>query len=359
MAYTIPTFEAIRTDYLRDVRNLCETADITPDSDNFVRACGVSSAADGLYHHQLWISRQILPDTADAEYIEQHAALRGLALKQATKAAGVLVLAPLESPVPAFPAGLVSVHKPEDGPELLTATVQAWAGGEVPPEGIALLCEAVVAGAAPQLNAETVTLQMPPTGIDGGASLTLTGGTDTETYTELLARLLYYMRNPPGGGRAQDYVRWAMEVSGVTWAKCYPMRRGVGTVDVVFTSGGNVPPAVLVAKVQAHIDLQRPVTCPDCTVFAPVESLVDIAASVRLDSAGNLTLPMIKGRVQAALQMYFATLYPGDGVLVSRLVAAILTAEGVVDVAITTPAQNIAPNGLVWPRLGTLTLGAM
>ncbi len=92
MAYTIPPFEDIRAAWLRDLLNLDDAAHTAGDSDNFVRASAVASAADGLYHHQNWIARQILPDTADPENIERHAALRGLTLKPATRAAGTLTL---------------------------------------------------------------------------------------------------------------------------------------------------------------------------------------------------------------------------------------------------------------------------
>ncbi|WP_337050269.1 baseplate J/gp47 family protein, partial [Serratia fonticola] len=72
-------------------------------------------------------------------------------------------------------------------------------------------------------------------------------GTDDESDKSLLARLLELIRRPPAGGNKYDYHRWAMDVPGVTAAYVYPLRRGLGTVDVVITSGNDLPSPATVA----------------------------------------------------------------------------------------------------------------
>jgi uncharacterized phage protein gp47/JayE len=80
----------IRTDILRDIKNLLQLSDdkLGPDSDWYVRASSVASVAEGLYQHQGWIVRQIFPDTADSEFLYLHARLRGLSKKAANNASG-------------------------------------------------------------------------------------------------------------------------------------------------------------------------------------------------------------------------------------------------------------------------------
>ncbi|MDL2266757.1 baseplate J/gp47 family protein [Desulfovibrio sp. OttesenSCG-928-G15] len=365
MAYDIPDFEGIRTDYLQDVRNLDDAADITPDSDNFVRASATSSAVDGLYRHQEYLERQILPDTADPDKLEQHAALRGMALKPATKASGNVQIIALDDTVPAFAAGTALVYVPEateavPAPEeVVFVTTEAWVGGS--PEGgvIVLACEAQNAGALPDLTGVAVTLRTAPGGVDTDALLYASGGTDKETHGALLARLLFYMRNPPGAANKAAYERWCLAVPGITWAKCLPIRRGLGTVDVVCVSGDAVPPAALVAKVAAHVDTQLPEPKPDCLILAPAVKLTNITVNVKVDPLSGVTLPMLQPRVEAALAVYFAALLPGDGVIVAKLIVAILDVPGVLDVDIITPAGNIPAHDITWPRLGAVTLGAM
>ncbi|MDR1946435.1 MAG: baseplate J/gp47 family protein [Desulfovibrio sp.] len=361
--YSIPSFEDIRAAYLRDVKNLDDTAHADADSDHFVRASATAGAVDGLYHHQIWIARQILPDTADPEYLEQHAALRGITRKPATKAAGTLQLTLAQANISQFPAGLSAVLRElgTDGTETETrfVTTAPWPGGPVPEGGISLPCSAALPGAMPDYDDLPVTLQSPPAGVMSDAALTLRGGSDVESNAELLARLLYYMRNPPGGGRATDYELWALEVPGVAFARCYPLRRGPGTVDVVITGGDGLPSDELVTAVQSHIDMRRPVACPDALVLAPVPVTVDVSALVRVDPYAGLLLPALTGSARAELALYFDGLAPGDGVVAAKLAAIILGVPGIGDVSLTAPAANVAPQAVYWPRLGDVALGTL
>ena len=92
MPYTIPGFAAIRQRMLRDAANLDPTAPQDRDSDLYVRSSATASAVSGLYDFLAWQARQLLPDTADPEYLEQHCALRGITRKPATRATGTLTL---------------------------------------------------------------------------------------------------------------------------------------------------------------------------------------------------------------------------------------------------------------------------
>ncbi|STU35670.1 Uncharacterized homolog of phage Mu protein gp47 [Klebsiella pneumoniae] len=78
MPFITPTFDDIRSDILRDIKNLNTDADIGVDSDLYIRASAVASVATGIYQYQGWIVRQIFADTADTEFLEWHARTRGL-----------------------------------------------------------------------------------------------------------------------------------------------------------------------------------------------------------------------------------------------------------------------------------------
>ncbi|HDR1425331.1 TPA: baseplate J/gp47 family protein, partial [Pasteurella multocida] len=84
----VPTLEDIRNAILRDYQSLEPNADISEDSDNFARASALSAVAEGLYAHQKWIIKQFFPDTADTEFLEKHASLRGIRRRNATYASG-------------------------------------------------------------------------------------------------------------------------------------------------------------------------------------------------------------------------------------------------------------------------------
>ncbi len=353
MAYIIPEFDTIRATYLRDVLNLLPDAATDGDSDTYVRATATASAVYGLYQYLGWIARQIMPDTADADYLERHAALRGITRKPATTATGNVTFT--GAPGSAIPAGTAVSHVASG----LSALTDALA--VIGPEGVVTVpCRAAAPGAVRDYAGETVLAVSTPSGVQPQALLTLSGGTDAESDAELLARLLDYMRNPPGGGNAYDYRRWAMAVPGVSAAWVYPLRRGVGTVDVAILSAQGLPSAELVGAVQAQIEELRPVACPDALALAPTP--LDVPVLVRVTVTGT-TVAAVAPAVERELAAYFATLAPGSRVLRSRIETIVSGIPGVTDRQVVQPAANVQAvvdaTHLEWPRLGALTVEAL
>ncbi|KAG0162037.1 hypothetical protein DFQ30_004343, partial [Apophysomyces sp. BC1015] len=147
-----------------------------------------------------------------------------------------------------------------------------------------------------------------------------------------------------------------MEVPGVSAAYVYPLRRGLGTVDVVVTATQGLPSKDTIAAVQAHIDSVRPVTAKNSLVLAPTIKSVDVKVAVK--TAGT-TLSDLTPKIQSALDAYFAALAPGEPVVKSRMEAIVSDLSGVMDRAMTVPAENIVPvidaNVVEWCRLRTVT----
>lgn len=355
MPYDIPDFEEIRDRILRDARNLDQDAHITTDSDHYIRASVTASAVEGLYDHQSWIARQIFPDTSDSEFLEVHARLRGIVRKPATRATGHVILSGLSGSV--VPLGM----QIKDSQGLLYVTTQqlvltaetAKHGEQVQVMQV-VPCQAQKPGLIPTCQDVLAKLVVPPIGVDTNVLLTIAGGSNLETDASLLARLLEYMRNPPGGGTALDYKRWAMEVPGVSKAYVYPLRRGIGTVDVVITGEHGVPSTEVISMAQAHIDIRRPVTARSVIVFAATPFTVDMEIGLTL--SGSETLQTILPTVKDALQHVFNEYEPGSGVVLSYLIAALTSVPNVSDAVIISPENNIAANPAKIPVLGEVTL---
>ena len=350
MPFATPEFDAIQAALLRDIANQVPTASTGADSDFSIRANAVAAAIEGLYQHQAWLARQIFPDTADTDWMERHATLHGLTRKAAAAATGAINFTGLAGS--AIPSGTQAANN--GGVTLITT-----AAGTLDGSGLATVAgQAVVAGSAGNLAAgSALTLSAAPAGVQSAAIVaTLSSGTDTESDAALLARLLDVIRQPPVGGNQYDYTRWALEVSGVTAAWCYPLRRGVGTVDVVITSNGAPASAPLIAAVQAHIDLLRPVTA-DFLSVTPTLVPVAITASLSLSGVYPAT---VTAQITASLAAYFATLIPGDTVYRNRIAALIQDQAGVVDFTLTEPAANVAmlvdTSAVQLASLGTVAL---
>ena len=353
MPFTVPAFASIRDALLRDIKNQLPDADTGADSDYFIRATSVASAVEGLYQHQSWIVRQIFPDTADREYLELHARVRGLSRKPAVAAQGVLQVT--GTPGAALPAGLTARLGEQSYVTTRAAAIDAAGKASV-------AIAAASAGTVGNVGIDTtVELTAAPSGVSSQAVLhDMTGGVDEESDSELLARLLELIRRPPAGGNKYDYRRWAMEVAGVSAAYVYPLRRGLGTVDVVITSAGDLPSAATIAAVQAYIDDLRPVTARDCLVLAPTPRHYDVTVAVQLS---GLTLEAAQAQIDAALRSYDASVAPAEIAIRSRIEAIVSGIPGVVDRTVTQPAANVVPvvdDGQVeWVRLGTVTVRPM
>lgn len=351
MPFTTPEYPDIAAAILRDIANQRPDAAVGDDSDYACRARAVASAIEGLYQHQMWVARQILPDTADTEYLERWVSLVGVApRKPAAAAGGTLTLS--GAPGAEVPAGTQGVTSAGEAYATTEAAV-IGAGGTASAPAVA-----AAPGAAGNAAAGTaVTLSAAPPGVQSAATLGgMTGGAAAETDAALLARLLARLRKPPQGGAAHDYQTWAMEVPGVTAAYVYPLRRGLMTVDVIVLAAGGLPAPSLVADVQALIDANRPVTA-DCLVLAPTAVPVAVTATLALSGT---TLSAAQTAIQAALAAYFSTLRPGDTVYRTRLIALIADVAGVQDVTLSAPVANVATTvsepTVQWPTLGAVTL---
>ena len=353
--YAIPTFEAIRAAILRDIRNVLPDAATDADSDFYIRATATASAIDGLYHHQLWMARQVLPDTADPEYLERHAALRGITRKPAVAASGSV--AATGAPGTVIPAG-EAVRHAATGLTFLTAE-QAVIGAQ----GSALIAVlAAQPGVTPIYRDEPVLWVQAPDGVTSQALLTLSGGQAAESDAELLARLLDYMRHPPGGGNASDYRQWALAVPGITRAWTFPNRRGLGTVDVAVLGPDGFAAPAAIAAAQTVVDAKRPAACLDAWVCSPTPVAVNVTVAVRLDPT-QTTLAICAAQLQDNLATALADMPPGATVYRSRLEAIASSLPGVVDRVVRVPQANVVARidagHLEWPRLGLVQVEAL
>jgi len=352
MPHIIPSVSDIRDTILRDIKNQLPQADVNPDSDFFVRASSVASAVRGVYQDQQWIARQIFPDTADHDFLLMHASLRNITPKPATPAGGQMQLT--GTPGTVVTSGLAfSYGKGQTG---ITLT-----GGSIGADNLLkVTVAATTAGTDSNVPANTpATLTQAPSGISSKTVLlSMSGGTDIESDESLLARLLELIRQPPAGGNKYDYHRWAMEVPGVTAAYVYPLRRGLGTVDVVITSGNDLPSPETSAATQAHIDDVRPVTAKNSLVLAPTPRSTNFVINVALS---GLTLADAKVQINNALVSYFSQLAPGATAVLFQIGALISAIPGITDCDIVTPAANVVPlvneDVVEWVRMGNLDVG--
>lgn len=352
--FIVPNLEEIRASLLRDYQTYYPNADTSEDSDAYARASSLAACAEGIYAHQKWLIKQFFPDTADTAFLEKHAGLRGLRRRNATYAAGK------GATISGNPDAVIAVGlqiKTEDGRfyETTESAVISASGSAV------VAVRSLATGAAQNIKTATKgSFMAAPVGVSTDVVLNdVVGATNAESDSSLLERLLNKIRRPAAGGNKYDYKDWALEVDGVEQAYVYPLRRGLGTVDIAITADNGVPSDDTVRRAQEYIDQERPVTAKESKVVKPDVTKINFNIQVKIS---GVALNDIKIAISNALTDYFNGLIPGDDLIVSQCEAVVSDLIGVVDRRFIAPNANRKAdviNKIEWFRLGEITVTEM
>lgn len=303
------------------------------------RVCAALSAGEHI--HLDYLARQIIPTSADEEYLIEYALYKGIARKTATKASGILTLdVALDTEIPEG----TTLQESTSGLIFTVTTTQVAAVGKV---DVAVQCESegVVGNLAvgTPLSLTNAILGVKPT----ATVKSMGGGADIEPISRLLTRLIQRVQFPPAGGAPHDYVRWATEVAGISRAWCYPRYKGGGTTGVAIICDDRadiLPTQADLTAVQKYIEGHRnPVTglwegMPagnELFVFAPTVRTQDF--TIRLVPASSV----LKSAVQNALVSYFKTVEPEQLIYLSHLRSIVSNVIGEVDNTMISPNQDI------------------
>ena len=280
-----PTLKEIRGLVRDNVRSSLPGADASvPNS--VLRV--LSDAQGALAHLTLqyidWLSLQLLPDTAETEWLDRHGAIwlvnadGSTGRKQATFAAGIVSFTGVLSTIVPIGTRLQGENT------VAYETTAEITLGSVPTEAPARALDPGTIGNLEMGDGLGLITAVP--GVDGTVTIVeMTGGVDTENDDDLRDRILRRIQKPPMGGDDDDYVAWALAVPGVTRAWTSPGEMGIGTVTVRFmmddlrASSGGFPNADDIALVTAYIDSKRPVTVKDRFILAPIPEPIDFKIS--------------------------------------------------------------------------------
>ena len=329
MPWSTPTLRDVRTMTRGDVTASLSGAAMVANS--VLRV--MSDTMAGLAHLTLryidWLANQLLPDTAESEWLDRHGAIwlknsdGTIGRKGATFAEGTVTFTGIQGATVDKGLQLSGVNQVS-----YETTEQIFIGDGPTDCTVRALVPGVVGNMLP---GETLSLVDFGNGIDSAATVTLMeGGTDQETDDELRMRVLLRIQNPPMGGCMTDYVEWTLAYPGVTRAWCYPLEMGIGTVTVRFmmddlrATDEGFPDADDVANVAAWLDVKRPVAVKDFFLEAPVPYPIDFTVYM-LKTDNPATRAAIADSVT---QMLKDRLRPGDTVYRSWVDEAISAALG-------------------------------
>jgi uncharacterized phage protein gp47/JayE len=324
MPWTTPTLDQVRKQNRDYITARLHSAAMIPNSVLRVLADGNAGLAFLNLLYIDWLARQLLPDTAETEWLDRHAAiwLPGAGRKPATFASGSGTATGIGGIV--LPQG---TQLSNGAGVLYETTEQIIVGSGPTPVGI----RAIDAGAAGNLDEGSIIAFVNAlAGIDGAVTIvTMDGGVDMESDDELRQRVLERIRQPPMGGAQYDYVAWAKQVPGVTRAWAAP-EQGTGTITVRFlmddlrADDDGWPTPDDIQTVALYIDARRPVTVKDCYVTSPVKEFISLTiADLVVDNEAT------RAAIEQSIQnMLYAQASPGQTIYRSWIDEAISSAIG-------------------------------
>ena len=278
--------------------------------------------------HADYIKRQLFPMTAEGEYLDLHAAERGLTRKAATTATGRVRFYPEEETHGdiLIPAGTV-VATYTDMRRYITDSDTVLQSGD---GNVLVDVTAEAPGAAYNARGRTICVIVTPVLGIGRVNngLDFTNGSDEESDDELRARIVDSYVNIANGANAAYYRRLALSVEGVYSASVVGRGRGNGTVDVYISARGREVSSAVMDRVQALMDECREVNT-DVQVCDPDE--MNITLYIQLSVVPGYSFSAVSAEVENAVENYINGLGIGQDVLLSKVGELVYHIEGVQD----------------------------
>jgi len=332
MAFSRPVLSDLITRAINDILARLPGSDAALRRSNLnVLARVHAGAVHVLYGFIDWVSKQVMYDTAEAEYLERWSTIWGVNRLAASFATGSVTVTGVNGTV--IPAG-TELQRADDALYTTDADATIAAGTAT------VAVTASAAGAIGNADAGTaLALTSPVAGIDSSVTAgALSGGADAETDTALRSRFIKRIQQPPHGGSEYDYETWALEVAGVTRVWVYPGENGAGSVVVRFVRDNDaslIPDAGEVATVQAYIDTVRPVTA-QVLAAAPVAVPLDFSIQITPNTQA------VKDAVTAELaDLILRESEPGGTLYLSHIRAAISAGAGETNYSMTAPNADV------------------
>lgn len=304
---TIKTPSQVADDYLTALKALKPDVNISQqDSEWWIRSRVVGGVVAGVYADQRLIANDAFPDRAREDAVLRFLNLYfGSGYIPATQAQGNVVVT--GNPGTTYPQGTQFLYSPNGNLYLATETIVLPGVSGDPVTGVVPVLSQNAGQEQNLLPYAQLTMSTAPNGSASTARVDMSGLSDArsqETADQARARIVTRIRQPLGVGRVSDYIQYAQEADpSVVSASVVRYPFGLGTVAVYITSGTTdidaaidagdvisvIPSDELIDKVQAYLDINRPVT--DCvSVLKPNAITQDVTVYVRYASGNGSTI---------------------------------------------------------------------
>ena len=331
------TYEEILNSMKEKYENLTGSV-VCEESDIGIRMRILGGEIYSALQNAEWLKRQMFPDTAEGDYLEKHAAMRGLERRGAAPSFGVVTFSlseALTAPV-AIPKGTVVGTQGENAQRFETLEDAVIEVGETAAD---VQVRALLAGREGNVRRETVNvLVTSPAYIDRVTNKNpFSGGVDPESDESLRERIIDSFINVSNGTNCAYYRNMALKVEGVTSAGVVPKERGAGTVDIYIASENTEATDEQVEMVQDVLSELREVNV-DVQVHKATPVHVSIMPSVAVKE--GYEFEEVREKCEEALHDYIATRGVGGKVLLIEAGELLYHIEGVKQYSFTSMVNS-------------------
>lgn len=288
MAFETPTLDEAHGFAIGLQRALQPELDVSDFSHNWKWLRTQAGGTYGNHAHINAVKNDVMPDTATGDMADRWGNIRGVKRKTASPASKATALRFSGTATTPVPDATLLTHTPSG---LQFRTVGAGVVGSLGYVDVGVI--AIDVGSKTRLNAgEVLTLQTGIAGLQDDAELQLAldqGGDDAELDGSYVPRYLQRFSNPPLGGTQNDFQKFATDApeqggGGKAAAYCYPLRAGLGTVDVAALNAGSglfrIMTPTETTNLFTAMSAKRPVAMKAFRVLTVVSQAVNVHATV-------------------------------------------------------------------------------
>lgn len=302
-----------------------------------------------------WLRRQLLPDTATGEQLDEHARQCGISRGKGSAAEGDIAFTvdmPLEFDVE-IPAG--TICSTSDG-ALRYVTTEA--GMIERGESFALItARAEHSGRQYNVSPGMVTTIVTyfSAGLSVANSSSFSGGTDDEDDDSLRARIAESRRSISNGANAAYYISLAKGIDGIYSASVLQTTDSAPTFNLYAAARGGTAPAAAIAELT---ELVEDNACAGVTVYVRncTTQFVNVTAAVK--PASGYTYAAVRANAEAAIRNYFLSMEIGEAFTLAKLGSVIINTEGVANYSFSN-TSDVTPTKYTLLILHTLTISEL
>lgn len=246
----------------------------------------------------------IFPEFSYGEFLDFHAATRGMTRRPATAAVGEITITGNNGTI--IPAGSVfSTASINEYPSVDYATTESVV---ISNGSVTVTVQCTQTGVIGNTGVNTIII--PASRITGITSVTnedeITGGTAEESDESLIARIKEYDQSQGNSfvGNASDYRRWAKSVAGVGNVSVIPAQDDSGLVTIVLTDANGDPANEALCQ-----DVYNYIMQPDdpYSRLAPINALLEVQPPETFDVCVQATIELVAGNTLEAITEAYLT----------------------------------------------------